>query len=202
MGEGRPAADEGEAEEARLLESCRRGDPHALRELYDREVRAVRRVARYLGLPSETEVDDVTQDVFVMAFRDIRQVRPGDLSAWLFRITSHRVTDRHRRRRVREAFARRFGASEAVQHQEPGPEENLHRQDAEREVSRIVARMRPKKRDVFVLFELEGLLGEEIAARLRIPLPTVWTRLFHARREFARLARALRRGGREEDQVR
>jgi RNA polymerase sigma-70 factor (ECF subfamily) len=199
MGEGRPAAGEEETEEARLLELCRSGDPAALREMYDREVRAVRRVARYLGLPSEEEVDDVTQDVFVMAFRDIRQVRPGDLSAWLFRITSHRVTDRHRRRRVREAFARRFGASEVTE--EPGPEQALHRKDAEREVSRIVARMRRKKRDVFVLFELEGLPGEEIAGRLRIPLPTVWTRLFHARREFARLARAARRGGREEDQA-
>jgi DNA-directed RNA polymerase specialized sigma24 family protein len=38
---------------------------------------------------------------------------------------------------------------------------------------------------VFVLYELEGLSGEEIAAVVGAPLKTVWTRLYHARREFA-----------------
>ena len=38
---------------------------------------------------------------------------------------------------------------------------------------------------MFVLYELEGLQGEEIARALGCPLKTVWTRLFHARRAFA-----------------
>ena len=37
---------------------------------------------------------------------------------------------------------------------------------------------------VFVLYELQGLRGEEIAQALEIPLKTVWTRLYHARREL------------------
>ena len=37
---------------------------------------------------------------------------------------------------------------------------------------------------VFLLFELEGLSGEEIATLVRAPLKTVWTRLFHARQRF------------------
>jgi RNA polymerase sigma-70 factor, ECF subfamily len=181
----------GEAE-ALLLELCRRGDLRALRTLYEGEVRAVRRVARRLGLATEEEVDDVTQEVFSMAFRDIDRVRPGELSAWLYRLTSNRVTDHHRRRRVRQAFLRML-APDDVQRSEPGPERALMRKDAETQVARILSRMNQKKRDVFVLFELEGLLGDEIAARLEIPVATVWTRLFHARRDFARLARSLQR---------
>jgi RNA polymerase sigma-70 factor, ECF subfamily len=163
-----------------------------LRTLYENEVRAVRRVARRLGLASEEEVDDVTQEVFSMAFRDIDRVRPGELSAWLFRLTSNRVTDHHRRRRVRQAFLRLLAPQE-LHRSEPSPERALMRKDAEEQVARILARMRQKKRDVFVLFELEGLSGEEIAVRLSIPVATVWTRLFHARRDFARLARSLQR---------
>jgi len=192
MGEGRPEVAEDGAEEALLLELCRRGDLEALRVLYDGQVRAVRRLARRLGMSSEEEVDDVTQDVFSMAFRDIHRVRPGELAAWLFRLTSNRVNDRHRRRRVREAFVRRFGLQEA-ENRDPGPERALLRKDAEVQVSRILGRMRQKKRDVFALFELEEVAGEEIAARLGIPVATVWTRLFHARREFARIARSLQR---------
>ncbi len=44
--------------------------------------------------------------------------------------------------------------------------------------------MSEKKRTVLVLFELEGLSGEEIAATVGAPLKTVWTRLHAARREF------------------
>jgi len=91
---------------------------------------------------------------------------------------------------VRETFLRHFGPHEQ-QGVDPGPERALMRKDAQLQVSRILSHMRQKKRDVFVLFELEGLPGEEIARRLRIPVATVWTRLFHARREFARIARSM-----------
>ena len=40
-----------------------------------------------------------------------------------------------------------------------------------------------------VLFELEGMPGQEVADLVGRPLDTMWTRLFHARREFkAKLA--------------
>ncbi len=39
-----------------------------------------------------------------------------------------------------------------------------------------------------MLFEIEGLSGDEIARIQSVPLNTVWTRLYHARRDFAALA--------------
>ena len=45
----------------------------------------------------------------------------------------------------------------------------------------------------FILFELEGRSGEEIAVIQRIPLNTVWTRLHHARNDFFRHAAKLHR---------
>jgi len=46
---------------------------------------------------------------------------------------------------------------------------------------------------VFVLFEIEGYTGEEIAGLQGIPVATVWTRLHHARRDLAVLVAAARR---------
>jgi RNA polymerase sigma-70 factor (ECF subfamily) len=177
-----------EDEEA-LLASVRLGDPAAIRALYDAHARGVMSNARRLGLPVE-EVEDVAQEVFTAAFRDVRKIHPGSLSAFLFRLTSNRVHDRFRRRRVRETFARWFGA--AVEQEAPeGPERAAIRRDAERRVGRILAAMSHKKRDVFALFELQGATGDEIAEQLGIPLDTVWTRLHHARIEFAKVARTL-----------
>ena len=172
-----------------LVERCRAGDTGAQRALYDRHVRSVMRTARRLGLTPE-ETEDVAQEVFAVAFREIGRVQPGALSSWLFRLVSNRVNDRHRRRRVRESFARVFGAATEPE-VETGPGESLERKEAEKRVASILSRMTQKKRDVFVLFEIEEMTGDDVAARLGIPVDTVWTRLHHARKDFARIGRAL-----------
>jgi RNA polymerase sigma-70 factor, ECF subfamily len=48
--------------------------------------------------------------------------------------------------------------------------------------------MSEKRRAAFILFEIEGYSGEEIARIHGIPLKTVWTRLHHARKDFLRIA--------------
>ena len=55
-----------------------------------------------------------------------------------------------------------------------------------------LAKIREERRTTFVLFEIEGLSGEEIARIQSVPLNTVWTRLYHARRDFAALAARFR----------
>jgi RNA polymerase sigma-70 factor (ECF subfamily) len=185
-----PEVAAGKAEEEELLARCSRGDRLAMRVLYDRHARVVMARARRLGLSAD-EAEDVAQDVFTAAFQNVSRIRAGALGAFLFRLTSNRVTDRFRRRRVREAFAQWFGASEPEETSD-GPEAAALRRDAERQVGCILARMSQKKRDVFALFELEGASGEEIARELQIPLETVWTRLHHARIEFAKIGRGLK----------
>ncbi len=179
--------------DADLAARCRAGDQSAWRELYDAHFDFVYRVARRLGV-DPTEAEDVTHDVFVIAHRRLDQFSQGRLRTWLYRITANVVSDRHRRRRIRASLTLvktwLFGQRVAT------PEEHAsQRSDAEM-VNRVLARMSPKKREVFALFELEGRSGEEIAELVGIPVNTVWTRLHHARREFVRIARKL--GGLED----
>jgi DNA-directed RNA polymerase specialized sigma24 family protein len=49
--------------------------------------------------------------------------------------------------------------------------------------------MSEKLRTAFILFEIEGYSGEEIARSQDIPLGTVWTRLYQARKEFWKLVK-------------
>jgi RNA polymerase sigma factor (sigma-70 family) len=60
-------------------------------------------------------------------------------------------------------------------------------------LDRALAKLTDKERLVFVLFELEGLSGAEIATIAECPVNTVWRRLFDARR---RLKIAIEREGR------
>jgi RNA polymerase sigma-70 factor, ECF subfamily len=147
-----------DADEAVLISRCRAGDRFAFRELYDRHFDMIHGLARRLGTPS-AELDDVTQEVFSNAFNKLARFGEGNFTHWIHSICANVVTDHHRKRRVRDA-------------------------QAEHQVAQILERMRPKHREVFALFELEGLSGEEIAARVSCPVNTVWTRLYHARRAF------------------
>jgi RNA polymerase sigma-70 factor (ECF subfamily) len=171
-----------------LVERCRAGDSPAWRELYEAHFDFVYRVSRRLGTPLE-EVEDVTQEVFLVAFRKLSAFRTGRLSTWLYRICANVVSERHRKRRVRRAFQQLWGRGD-----EPvtpiTPQHELESREAERTVARVLERMAPKKREVFVLYELEGMPGEAIAELVGCKVETVWTRLHYARKEFERLARS------------
>lgn len=171
-----------------VVARCRARDESAWKELYDAHFDFVYRVARRLGTPAE-EAEDVVHDVFVVVLKKLDQFEEGRLSTWIYRITANVVSDRHRRRRVRRAFEDLKvwigGAAPET------PDRSAERTSAQRAVDRVLERMAPKKREVFALFELEGLTGEEIAERLGCPVNTVWTRLHHARAEFVSVARRL-----------
>jgi RNA polymerase sigma-70 factor, ECF subfamily len=168
---------------------CREGDPTAFRALYDLHFQQVHRLARSLGAPA-AEVDDVTQEVFSSAFSKLSRFSGGNFGHWLHRICANLVTDRHRKRRVRETFQRLLGsaASEEMDHRGT-PDARCECAEAQRQVGQILARMRPKHREVFALFELEGLSGEEISVVVGCPVNTVWTRLHHARQDFLKIGR-------------
>jgi len=168
---------------------CREGDEAAFRVLHDAHFAQVHRTARALGTPP-SELDDVLQEVFASAFSRLAQFHGGDFGHWLHRICANVVTDRHRRRRVRETFRRLFGAS-LQEEADPAaaPDRSTEQAEARAQVAAILARLRPRQREVFALYELEGLSGEEIAARVGCPVNTVWTRLHHARRAFLKIGR-------------
>jgi RNA polymerase sigma-70 factor (ECF subfamily) len=172
-----------------MVERCRARDESAWKELYDAHFDFVLRVARRLGTP-DAEAEDVVHDVFVVVHRKLDRFEGGRLTTWLYRITANVVSDRHRKRRVRRAFEslKLWIGGEAGD----SPERAAERASATRAVERVLERMNPKKREVFALFELEGLSGDEIAERIGCPLNTVWTRLYHARKQFLEIARRLK----------
>ena len=132
--------------EASLLTRCRSGDNAAFRDLHRLHFAFVYRLARRLGTP-ESELDDICQEVFLVAFKKIAQFEEGELTSWLYRITSNLVTGRHRRRRVREGLFSLWGrASRSSLH----PTSSSTRNEPKRRWAGH-ERMSAKKREVFVL---------------------------------------------------
>jgi RNA polymerase sigma-70 factor, ECF subfamily len=171
-----------------LVELCQRGDSAAFQELFRRHRADVARlVHRMLGPTAELE--DVIQEVFLQVHRSIKDFKGNSLfSTWLYRVTVNVVLMHRRAARSRPIFAD-ASAVEAPADARPLPDEQVARLARIRAFYRVLERLSPKKRAVFVLHELEGLPPAEIAKVVGAPVLTVRTRLFYARRELAEMLR-------------
>ncbi len=142
-------------------------------------------------LTDAREVEDLVQEVFVVALGRYAQLEAArSQRAWLLGVAVKVAAGHRRKQWVRGWFGiTPEGSREPVAARTP--EGDLMQRDAERVVRGALETLSPRKREVFVLFELEGVSGAEIAAAVGCPLKTVWTRLFHARKDFARALEAM-----------
>ncbi len=160
------------------------GQSAAFRAMYEAQLDFVWRNLRRLGV-SEAEVDDKTQEVFVIAHR-----RFGDFEerghgprAWLFQIAVRVASDarRHNRRHPVDADGGLAQERESIL---PTQADAL---DARRELDqldRALNTIEVGRRAVLVLHEIEEMTAPEIARVLGIPLNTVYSRLRVAREEL------------------
>lgn len=181
----------GEIDEAELIRRCKAGERAAQDELYQRFRRQVAaNLFRVLG--DRGEIEDLVQEVFVIAFRGLATFRhEARLATWLYRICVNVALGKIRSR-TRRPPAIGVADLESAAHgatlvdRPESPQRTMERrQDVER-VYRALDRLPPKKRIVLYLHEIEGRDLKEIAYLVDANAVTVRTRLFYARREFYR----------------
>jgi RNA polymerase sigma-70 factor (ECF subfamily) len=138
----------------------------------------------------DADVDDLTQEVFLVVQRKLDSFEGPNMAAWLYGIARKTVSD-HRRRAWFRRWLRSSDVDELETHATHGdPGQSLERSEARRLVATILNEMSAVRRSTFVLFEIEGYSGEEIAELEQVPVNTVYTRLHHARKDFFRLMAA------------
>jgi RNA polymerase sigma-70 factor (ECF subfamily) len=162
------------------------------RDIYERCFDDVVKWLYALGMPG-SETEDLAQEIFLVVRRKLDRFDGGNLAGWLYRITQLTVRDHRRRAWFKNLTQRRRDVDLAQTEQTtPGPEVRYLDAENRRRFQALVAAMSEKLRTTFVLFEIEGYSGEEIARIHDVPLGTVWTRLHLARKEFWRLLKKQR----------
>ena len=166
----------------------------AFSELYGAWRPKVRRWVGSLG-PPPGEADDVVQEVFIIVRRKFSTFRSGNFAGWLYRITARTVRDFRQKAWFRRRVPEGLGGRVTHDAESKDPATLFELAEGQRDLDLLISQMSPKRREALVLFALEGYSGEEIAARNQIPLATVWTRLYHARKDLGRIVERAGRGG-------
>ena len=144
-------------------------------------------------LKDRSEAEEAVQDGYLKAFDAIGTFAGrSSLSTWLTRIVVNEALSRRSRAQTRsrllnqelvlvlEEYREKLMAGSVTQ----SPERILMRRQIAKLLETAIARLPDTFRPVFVLREIDGLSVEDTAEALQIPLETVKTRLFRARRRL------------------
>ncbi len=132
-------------------------------------------------------VDDVYQEVFLVVHRRLSSFNgQSAITTWLYEIC-FRVAAGYRRKSHfrREELVPDWSELE-LSSPAPSPEQTLVTARRAKHLERILDALPLEYRVVFVMFELEGLSSEQISESVGAPLGTVHSRLYRARKRFAR----------------
>lgn len=184
-------------DEPQLIERCQRGDTAAFNELVTRyRQRAFAMI--YQMVRHEDDAWDLCQDGFLKAWKNIRHFRgQSQFFTWLYRILMNVTIDWVRRRQVQgeTEFDDAIGlqniepASTTTPRGELAPAARLSDKEIRARIDAAVVKLSPEHREVIVLREIDGLEYQEIADHVGIPLGSVMSRLFYARKKLQTLLR-------------
>ncbi len=182
------ARNEPRPSERDLVRGARDGDPEAFGSLVDRHMR--RAYFSALGLVgSHEDALDLSQEAFARAFRARAELDPErPFYPWLYRIL-RRLCFNFLRDRRRRAEKLRAAAGWLVEETSGSvsqrPDRAAERSQLRERLEAAIDGLSARDREVLVLREFEERTYREIAALLDIPIGTVMSRLYAARRRLA-----------------
>ena len=173
-GPGHPPSDE------QLMRAVSQGAPEALAELSDRYQQPVfgffrRRVA------DSSDAEKLTRETFLLMVRGAARYQPRALFRTYLYAIGFRILRAHRRKAAIRAVFFRTAAKSC----EPGIADA---RGAAVLLRQAIRRLGPTEREILMLREFEQLSYGEIAELLRLPVSTVRSQLFRARRALRELA--------------
>ncbi len=166
-----------------LLTAVAHGDRGAAGRIVQMFQNYVRDVVRR-RVRDEGDVEEVTQDVFIQAFRKLDQLHDKRCFAgWIRRIADRlAINQLVRRRRERTVYLESFDQPDS--HAEPW--DNAVRREQRQAVWRGLQRLGMMDRDTLVAFYIEGNSLIEMSRRFDSPVGTIKRRLHTARKRLAK----------------
>ncbi len=171
-----------------LILSAQKGDLRAFNELVLLYQDTIFNLAlRILG--DEASAEDITQNTFLAAYRNLARFRNGSFRGWLYRVATNACYDELRRRKRHPIQP--LGDEGEVEasdlpfydfsNKSSSPEHEVERHELDRAIQRALSRLDVDQRTVVVLIDLQNLQYLEASQILRLPIGTVKSRLARAR---------------------
>ena len=170
-----------EVSDLELVEMTKDGNTEAFSELVQRHQQMTFNLA-YRFMRDAALAEDMAQEAFLKAFRLLAGFR-GDssFSTWLYRVTcSVCLTELARRKKRGEVELKPAHFNTTAVHPTAG-------QDLPEHIRRCVTKLSDRYAEIVTLYYLNGTSYDEIAESLDIPMGTLKTWMFRARKQLRKI---------------
>jgi len=177
-----------QATDERLLEMTNAGDLHAFEALVERyKKKAYFLALRLVG--DSAEAWDISQEAFIRVYRARSRYDGRPFFAWFDTIVAKLAKNYIKRGKVRENY-RDTKLAEKVSGEhtsEANPELLMEDDETKRKVWEAIEKLSFEHREIIVLRHFEDKSYEEIAEAVGIPVGSVMSRLYYARKKLREL---------------
>lgn len=174
-----------------LIQSTLEGDLESFNQLVLEYQTLVYRHAFYM-LHDHAKAEDIAQDTFITAYRNLATFRGGSFRAWLMRIATNACLDdlrRQKRRRFQPLgffghLSEQDDSEERLVEAGPSVEEHVEQSELYRVLRKHLEQLDPIYRSAITLVDMQGFDYTEAAETLGVPLGTLKSRLVRARKQL------------------
>jgi len=156
--------------------------------LYEQWFEDVSRWVRALGA-RDADRHDLVQEIFLVVHRRLSDFDGHNVAGWLYQIARRKVRDHRRLMWVKHLFGNSsLPLIDAMLTTQQSALDELETKQKRELLAQLLEKLNEDQRAAFVLFEIEGNSGEEIAALTGVPINTVWARIHKARKKLQQQA--------------
>jgi len=178
-----PALDVSMSDDASRLAQAQAGDPKALEWLVQGHWQRVRRLLlRVFG--ARQDLDDLVQTTFLETLRSLPAYRGESSLSTFISAIAVRVGRRARRPPMMVVHSQSLEVSAEPSSPAVSAEQQLIQRETLRRVQAVLLRLSEPKRIAFMLWAVEGLPVEDVAAIMQASVAATRSRLFYAQREL------------------
>jgi RNA polymerase sigma-70 factor (ECF subfamily) len=162
-----------------------------LREAFERLLELYSQKVFHLALSmlrNETQAEDMAQDIFLRVWKGLPSYHGGaSISTWIYTIARNACLTELKKRAARPTISLNEPAFETALDAVPAMATTDRETGVEMDVNHLLQQLPEKYRQVISLFYLEQKSYEEVSALLGLPLGTVKTFLYRAKKELLKL---------------
>ena len=190
--------------EAQLLARCRRGEPDAWDELFDRHYAVAGRFVFQLGSDfTREDADEICQEAFLSVIRNLQSFQGGSqFQTWLFRIVANKARDFREKQHAAKRGGGQTPLSLSAENPEtgltpdppcvaPAPDMDLWNVDRAGLVRDALDQLNEPCREIIELRYFGDLSYEELGNELRLNPKTVSSRLSKCLDKLEAIARRI-----------
>lgn len=179
--------------ETELLLEARNGN----KEAYGKIVKIYMKRAYYAALSlvgSHEDALDISQEAFIRAYHSIKKFEPDKkFYTWYYRILKNLCLN-HLRNQYRHAqnFSEIYGLLENIKDEQQDTQDMIEKNENRKIVWEAIWKLTPEDREIITARDIANASYDELAEMLQVPLGTVMSRLYHARKRLKKIIEELR----------